>query len=129
MGDEVMGDEDFNRFIKEIDDNSKLSKEYLINDIIKLRVHGLLPSGSPECTYEGCTLPRDHTLMGWDTSCPYHRLLFDYWMYEVFGTEKVLELEREERRRLFREWVDSEGKKKCDKLVEEMSNDSINWKC
>ena len=129
MGSKAMSDEDFNNFIREIDDNPKLSKEYLTNDLIKLRVHGLLPSGSPECGYEGCAFPIDHTLMGWDTSCPYHRLLFDYWMYEVFGTEKILEIEREEKRRLFREWVSTSGKKECDRIVEEMSNDSINWKC
>jgi len=124
-----MSDEDFNKFIMEIDENFKLSKEYLINDVIKLRVHSLLPSGSLECGFEGCTLPIDHTLMGWDTSCPYHRLLYDYWMYEVFGTEKILEIEREKKRMLFREWVAMTGKEGCDKIVDEMSSDSINWKC
>lgn len=125
----MMDDEEYNKYIGEIDENSKLSKEYLINDIIKLRVHSLLPSGSPECTYEGCTLPRDHTMMGWDTSCPYHRLLFDHWMYEVYGTELILELEREEKRRLFREWVGKTGKKGCDSIVDEMSHVPLNWKC
>jgi len=129
MGSKAMSDEDFNMFIKEIDENPKLSKEYLINDLIKLRVHGLLPSSSPECGFEGCTLPIDHTMMGWDTSCPYHRLLFDYWMYEIRGTNHILDIKREEKRRLFREWVTLTGKDGCDKIVDEMSHVPLNWEC
>ena len=41
------------------------------------------------CSVCGCSNPRDSTeMLGVDTSCAYHRLLFDYWSCEVMEIDK-----------------------------------------
>lgn len=55
------------------------------------------------CTFEGCTNPRDITGLGVDTSCSYHRMLFDHWLYDV-DTESAMNPNTKIRRKLFREW-------------------------
>lgn len=84
---------------------------------------------NPTCSFTGgCDKPVDVTPgMGIDTSCPYHRLLFDYWMYEVLG--EAPHPHKATRRRLFREWTEKIGKDECDRIVLEMANDGINWTC
>ena len=83
----------------------------------------------PECVWPDCTELRDGTPgMGLDTSCPYHRLLFDHWLYEV-STQELLALPREERNKHIEQWVEKTGKEKCDKIVDEMSRVGINWMC
>ena len=121
---------EFEQYIKEIDNNPKLEKKYLINDLIKIRVHGLLKSKAPECTYHDCNLPIDHTDgMGWDTSCPYHRLLFDHWLYEVIGPDIAHYKTQRGKRSAFTQWVNKTGKGECDKIVDRMTKDPINWEC
>jgi len=119
----------FENYIKEIDANKELKKEYLTNDIIKIRVHSLLNKGLPKCTYHDCNLPIDYTEgLGFDTSCPYHRLLFDHWLYGI-AEQKISTYSKRGRRIAFTRWCNKTGKKQCDKIVDEMSKDGINWKC
>lgn len=122
-------DKEFEQYIKEIDNNSNLEKKYLINDLIKIRVHGLLKVQTTRCTYHDCNIPIDNTALGWDTSCPYHRLLFDHWLYEVKGTEINHYKTTQGKRSAFTQWVNRTGKKRCDAIVDEMSNVPINWEC
>lgn len=84
--------------------------------------------GIPKCTWPGCKHLVDATEgMGMDTSCPYHRLLFDYWLYNV--QTNINELSKQGRRSAVTQWVNKLGKDKCDKIVDEMSRDPINWMC
>ena len=95
---------------------------------LEIRCKGLRKAGAPDCTFEGCKNPIDHTEgMGWDTSCPYHRLLFDYWFYKIKIC--LIEPDKEKRRKEFYDWTIKTGKEKCDSLVLDMANDFINWKC
>lgn len=118
---------EFEIFIKEIDANPELETKYLINDLIKIRVHSLLKIKAPECGYPGCNLPIDNTMLGWDTSCPYHRLLFDYWLYNV--VDDLNRYTKQGRRSAFTQWVNRIGKKRCDEIVDEFSKVPINWEC
>ena len=118
---------EFETYIKEIDDNTKLKKKYLINDLIKIRVHSLLKAKSSMCTYSDCNLPIDNTALGWDTSCPYHRLLFDHWLCEITDINSYKT--QQGKRSAFTQWVNKAGKKQCDAIVDEMSKVPINWKC
>jgi hypothetical protein len=123
-----MTEEKFKKEIEGIDNNPKLEKKYLINDLIKIRVHSLLKSNPPECGYLGCNLPIDNTTLGWDTSCPYHRLLFDYWLYNI--VEQDIDCyTKQGRRSAFTQWVNKTGKERCDEIVEEYSHIPINWTC
>jgi len=122
-------EEEFKKFIEEIDANPKLEKKYLINDLIKIRVHSLLDANPPRCSYPDCNLPLDNTTLGWDTSCPYHRLLFDHWLYEIAGPDINSYKTRQGKRSAFTQWVNRTGKKVCDEIVDEMSKVPINWEC
>ena len=115
------------RFVEEIDNDTTLNKKYLINNLIKIRVHSLLKSKAPECTYPDCNLPIDNTALGWDTSCPYHRLLFDHWLYEITDINSYKT--QQGKRSAFIQWVNRTGKKQCDEIVDEMSHVPINWEC
>ena len=122
-------DEECKKFIEEIDANLELEKKYLINDLIKIRVHSLLKANPPISTYHDCNLPLDNTMLGWDTSCPYHRLLFDHWLYEIVGPDINSYKTRQGKRSAFTQWVNRTGKEECDRIVDEMSNVPINWEC
>ena len=84
----------------------------------------------PNCSFKRCTNPIDYTEgMGWDTTCSYHRLLFDYWLYNVIeGNTEILK-NRNNSRKMFNEWVKQIGKNKADKIVVKMVNDGIIWEC
>ena len=83
----------------------------------------------PKCVVNGCKELRDATPgLGMDTTCPYHRLLFDYWLYEVCEDINRYKT-RQGRRSAVTRWVKSVGKERCDKIVDDMSNSPINWKC
>jgi len=99
-----------------------------------------------KCGVKGCNNPVDITEgMGKDTSCAYHRLLFDFWSCDVikdidvtpFGEIRlnrtclidVTLLRREVRRKRFRIWMDKIGKEECDRIVLEMAQEPINWSC
>ena len=124
-----MTEEKFKKYIEEIDNNSELEKKYLTNDLIKIRVHSLLKLKPPRCTYPGCNLPIDNTALGWDTSCPYHRLLFDYWLYNIAGQYIDTYKTKQEKRSAFTQWVNRTGKERCDEIVDEFSKVPINWEC
>ena len=58
------------------------------------------------CSSSGCNNPVDYTMLGEDTSCAYHRLLFDFWSCEVMDMDKFhhyLESQKG-RRRAFTNW-------------------------
>lgn len=85
-----------------------------------------------ECTVRGCHNPRDSTpLLGEDTSCAYHRLLFDFWSGEVMDNDKLFHyLESQKgRRRAFTNWRNRTGKEGLDKIVLRMAQEGINWEC
>ncbi len=88
-----------------------------------------------KCSVKGCKNPRDSTpLLGEDTTCAYHRLLFDYWIYEVIGpksgySEGLMFMSRKGMRRAFTNWRNKTGKEECDKIVLQMAQDGINWEC
>lgn len=83
----------------------------------------------PDCSFASCTNPVDATtVLGVSTACAYHRLLFDWWMYEVVTDHRILDNKRE-RRRAFKKWVYEIGKERADRIVLQLANDRINWEC
>lgn len=82
------------------------------------------------CSFDNCINPVDATThMGIDTSCPYHRLLFNHWLYVVINSApEILEV-KETRQRMFREWVAKVGQDECDRIVSKMAIEPINWVC
>ena len=84
------------------------------------------------CTVTGCDNPRDSTpLLGADTSCAYHRLLFDFWSCDVMDPDKFDHYLKSQkgRRRAFSNWINRIGKEACDKIVLRLANERINWEC
>ena len=85
-----------------------------------------------KCTVKGCPNPRDSTpFLGEDTSCAYHRLLFDFWASEIMDLDKLQHYLQSQkgRRRAFTNWMNKIGKAECDRIVWELSQDRINWEC
>jgi hypothetical protein len=84
-----------------------------------------------KCTVSECNNPRDSTMLGEDTCCAYHRLLFDFWSCEVMDPDKFWHyLESQKgRRRAFTNWLRKMGKKELDKIVLRLAQDGINWEC
>jgi len=85
----------------------------------------------PKCSVKGCNNPVDITEgLGQDSSCAYHRLLFDWWMGELTH-EKIMYYFRNQRARraAFTRWRNKLGKEACDKIVLKMAQEPINWKC
>jgi len=83
----------------------------------------------PKCVVRGCPELRDSTKgLGAATSCPYHRLLFDYWLYEVCKNIQKYKT-RAGRRSAVTRWANQIGKKECDRIVDVMSRVPINWEC
>jgi len=104
-----------------------MSKKITLKDL-EIRCAGILKKNPdiPHCTVKGCKNPIDHTEgMGWDTSCPYHRLLFDWWLYEV--RQGDIPEDQRARRSAFSIWTKKLGKNGCDTIVLRMANDAINW--
>ena len=98
---------------------------------IQKRADGILKKSPevPRCGTLGCENAIDHTKgMGWDTSCPYHRLLFDHWLYEV-DQEAAMDENQERRRAAFDKWIKETGKEECDRIVLEMAQWPGNWMC
>jgi len=85
-----------------------------------------------KCSISKCDNPRDSTpLLGEDTCCAYHRLLFDYWFMETLNdtlTTYYLDNQRA-RRSAFTRFRNRIGIQKCDEIVLHMAQDAINWKC
>lgn len=110
-----------------------MSKKIILNDLV-IRCQNLRKQfpDNPKCAL--CENPVDVTLLGPDTTCPYHRLLHDHWMYEEDGDEfsqQVIEgkLSREDYRAKFQKWMNSLTKDERDEIVLEAANDGINWVC
>lgn len=86
-----------------------------------------------QCSVRGCSNPQDVTILGWDTCCAYHRLLFDYWTYEVMSRDfdQVMKYIRNQRARriAFTRWRNKIGKAECDRIVLGLAQDAINWTC
>ncbi|KKK62380.1 hypothetical protein LCGC14_3004910 [marine sediment metagenome] len=83
-----------------------------------------------KCSVVGCSNPRDTTMMGEDTSCAYHRLLFDAWMYGLVGDKIAYYFHNQRARRsAFTKWRNKLGEKACDKIVLRLAQEPINWKC
>jgi hypothetical protein len=83
------------------------------------------------CSVKFCTNPRDTTEIGEDSSCAYHRILFDIWSCEVMDGDRFyyyLQNQRA-RRSAFTHWRNKLGKDKCDKLVLREAQSAINWVC
>ena len=94
--------------------------------------------GVKKCSVKGCKNPRDFTeLLGPDTSCAYHRLLFDYWSADVVDLDergnrlkpRILEMTRKGRRRAFTNWMNRTGRAELDNIVLKLAQDPINWEC
>jgi len=83
------------------------------------------------CSSGGCKNPVDFTMLGGDTSCAYHRLLFDFWSCEVMLPDDFYHYMESQkgRRRAFTNWMNRIGKAGCDKLVLRMAQEGINWVC
>ena len=86
--------------------------------------------GWERCSIKGCNNPRDTTMMGADTTCAYHRLLFDAWMYELDSEKAMYYFENQRARRsAFTRWRNKLGKSVCDELVLKLAQEGINWVC
>ena len=84
----------------------------------------------PVCSVEGCENPCDITMLGVDTTCAYHRLLFDYWSTEIRNPKMSYYMKNQEARRAsFARWLKYTGKEKCDRIALEMAREPINWMC
>ena len=75
------------------------------------------------CSFRSCTNPVDG-----DTTCAYHRLLFDHWMYEIKGAG-IMQMSSRGRRIAFSRWANKTGKAVCDAIVLDMAQYNINWVC
>ena len=84
----------------------------------------------PKCSVKDCNNPCDITMMGVDSSCAFHRLLFDWWTGELDG-EKIMYYftNQRARRSAFTRWRNKIGEKECNRIVLEMAHDPINWEC
>lgn len=82
-----------------------------------------------QCIHQGCPNPPDLTpSLGLDSSCAYHRLLFDYWLYEVMEPTREMEhilLRRE----AFGKWNDKLDTETRNKIVLRLAQEAINWEC
>ena len=84
-----------------------------------------------KCSVKGCNNPCDVTEgLGVDSSCAYHRLLFDWWMGELTHKKIAYYMANQRARRsAFTRWRNKLGKEACDKIVLKMAQEPINWKC
>lgn len=88
-------------------------------------------SNRKRCSITGCSNPVDRTLIGEDTTCAYHRLLFDWWIYEVLTHKQFIHYLKSQkgRRRAFTNWRNKLSNKEQDGIVLKMAQDAINWIC
>jgi len=83
-----------------------------------------------KCSVKGCNNPQDITMMGEDSSCSYHRLLFDWWT-GTLDYDNILYYftNQRARRTAFTKYRNRLGVEECDKIVLMMAQDAINWEC
>lgn len=72
-----------------------------------------------------CSNPVDRTMMGIETVCPYHRMLWDSFMYEAMDKYRDIEKVREE----FMKWNKTLSDEERDNIVISMARSPINWEC
>lgn len=111
----------------------KLVKQKITLKDFEIRYKNILKKDSKRmrCTSQGCNNPVDITMLGEDTSCAYHRLLFDFWSCEVMNPDKFhhyMENQRA-RRSAFTRWQHKIGKEACRRIVLRMAGEPINWTC
>jgi len=85
-----------------------------------------------KCSVRSCNNPRDYTeLLGEDTCCAYHRLLFDFWMSDIapIRGHDVTVMSQKGRRTAFMYFLNRTRKEDLDKLVLKLANERINWEC
>lgn len=85
-----------------------------------------------QCSIIGCKNPRDITeLLGKDTTCAYHRLLFDYWIMEIVNPDIFDKYfnNQKARRSAFTRWRNKMGDDSCNEIVLRLAQEPINWKC
>jgi len=84
-----------------------------------------------KCSVVGCNNPRDITTHGGeDSSCAYHRLLFDAWSYGLDHDKAMYYFENQRARRsAFTKWRNRHGEKVCDEFVLKLAQEAINWAC
>ena len=82
-----------------------------------------------QCNTEGCRNPPDITPgLGLDSSCAYHRMLFDFWLYERM--DPIPEMENTLlRREAFGKWNDVITDQVRDDIVLKSAQEQINWAC
>jgi hypothetical protein len=97
----------------------------IILDDFEIRYKNILSDNpnTPRCSFAGCENPIDG-----GTTCAYHRLLFDHWMYEVKGCD-IMNMSQRGRRIAFSRWAHKTGKETCDAIVLDMAQYEINWIC
>lgn len=83
------------------------------------------------CSVVGCNNPRETTPYGGeDSTCAYHRLLFDAWSYGLDDDKRMYYWMKQQARRLaFTKWRNKLGEKTCDELVLKLAQEAINWAC
>ncbi len=84
-----------------------------------------------KCSVVGCNNPRDLTTHGGeDSSCAYHRLLFDAWSYDLDHDKLMYYVGNQRARRsAFTKWRNRHGEKTCDEFVLKLAQEAINWAC
>jgi len=85
-----------------------------------------------QCSVKGCSNPRDSTpLLGEDSCCAYHRLLFDFWGCDIapIRGHDILQMSQKGRRTAFTFFRNRHGKDECDRIVLRLANEGINWEC
>ena len=105
--------------------NLKMNEKITLNDFEKR--YSNIRKDNPnvsECSVKSCKNPID--LNG--TTCAYHRLLFDHWMYEIKGRD-IFNMSRRGIRIAFSRWMNKTGKEICDSIVLDMAQYEINWIC
>lgn len=82
-----------------------------------------------QCNHEGCPNPPDITPgLGLDSSCAYHRLLFDFWLYERM--DPVPEMENTLlRREAYGDWHVKLTDEDRDAIVLRAAQDPLDWYC
>ena len=91
---------------------------------------------APRCAFPGCDRTVDFlpTAGQFDTTCPRHRLLHDYFLYEVDEGQSHPNnpkggLPLEEYRAKFYKWADDLGPEGQKDIILYMASDIINWIC
>ena len=80
----------------------------------------------------------DLTSCGLDTTCPKHRLIHDYYLYNVEGQLIHPDIKdgsdkrcknKEEYREIYKSWYDSLTDKDVEEILIYQASDAINWLC